>query len=292
MSSRPSAPPLSTAGIIAFDVLMFTGLAISIVALIPPIFAKGVVRTKTWFTLLACNILYCVVHLMLLGRQTGARPDKVLCMAQGGLIYAAPPTLALAALAFVSEIYIRLSSIVHGHRVQERYIWLMIWAVTILPTLIFWVDSLLAFAYPFTVKRNWSGAFCHIDQNAPTIIASVLTAFFIVGMLCVNVLIVVLIFRRRPSGSLRERMHSSAVPGYAFLRIIIVATIGLVSTLVVQAINWRPNPNVYISLGVVPVALALVFALQKDILYFYMCKRRSSQSDSVRNSGASQPLTA
>jgi hypothetical protein len=96
--------PQSSTLTIVFDSLMLAAMTISLIALAPAIFSKRVARLKTWFSLLICNVIYCLVHVLLIGRQGETQPGRILCVTQACMIYAAPPLLSGAALIFAVEV--------------------------------------------------------------------------------------------------------------------------------------------------------------------------------------------
>lgn len=218
---------------------------------------------------------------MLLGRQEdGREPGRVLCLAQAGLVYAAPPMLAAASLAFVVELYLQLSSIIKGvHPVPGRQ-WadIMILGATQIPLGLSLVNGLIAFSLPSSVRRSPAGLFCHIDQLAPTIITTVLTAALITAMICVNVMIVLLIHRQGSFGPLFSRAETAGLPLHSFVRIVAVTTTGMFAILFVEGINLRPSRVTFLSLGIVPLAISLVFVLRTDVLNFYAFWRRKDDT--------------
>ncbi|KAJ3898700.1 hypothetical protein F5879DRAFT_979651 [Lentinula edodes] len=89
---------------VVFDVLQFTALALVSATYLSALFSTKLQRLKTWFALMVSSLLYCISFLLLLGHQTGASPSLGLCLFQAGLIYAAPPSVAAAGLAFIVEV--------------------------------------------------------------------------------------------------------------------------------------------------------------------------------------------
>lgn len=231
---------------------------------------------KTWFSLLCTNIIYCLVHLLLLGQQTGPPPKTGLCLLQAGLMYAAPPTLAAAATIFVLELYLRLVAAVRGTQFKEGPIYVMIWGLPAVPTIIFWVDGLIGVFNLAAVKRRPNGLFCHIEMYPPTLITGATTTLLILGMLWFEVLIIILLARQGcfEAGEMGNVKIGDGFPRSLFVRMIVISVTGLGAVIAIAVINLEnlqgdPSSATLISLAIMPLSVSGLLLTQKDILAFY-----------------------
>jgi hypothetical protein len=202
-------------------------------ALIPPIFSRSTFRMNSWYLLLTCNIIYCAIHIMLLGRQSPSGPDPstTLCLIQAGLVYTAPPLLAGAGVVFVFELYLRLTATVLHKAFRQDRVTAMMWALSAVPTVVFWTDGLIALNKPLTIERNSAGFFCHIHQQFCPILTGVLSLLLVIAMLWYEVMIIIAMARNGCFG-VKEGGGLSIDPAFPmkmFVRIICVSLIGLFS---------------------------------------------------------------
>jgi glucose uptake protein GlcU len=80
--------------VITWDILMFFAILLLVLALVPPIFSRRVVRRKTWHTLLLSSLVYSIGEVLLVGNQQDSVADSVansnLCLVQVAITYSTP----------------------------------------------------------------------------------------------------------------------------------------------------------------------------------------------------------
>lgn len=77
--------------IIAFDVLMFFAILLLVLALVPPLFSRHIVRRKTWHSVMLSMLILSIGEVLLVGRQFEPSPNPNLCLVQVAVIHATPP---------------------------------------------------------------------------------------------------------------------------------------------------------------------------------------------------------
>ncbi|KAJ7227250.1 hypothetical protein GGX14DRAFT_629030 [Mycena pura] len=250
---------------VVFDVVLFLGVLSLVIPLAPAIFSASVNRMKTWFALLISTAIYCISFLLLLGQHTGPEPPLPICTLQAGLIYAGPPLLACAGLLFVVELYMRLSAIVMSRKVNENFIYWMLWILPIVHTVDFWVAIMHGLADIHTISRDPSGLYCHITQKVPTTFTGVLTGIFVALMFVVESVTIVLMLR---DGCLIVSCEYSLID-------ILVNTNDSSddSTTSYVTLTFLAVPNIC---GSVPLSVSIVFGAQMDIVKWYTFWRKET----------------
>jgi len=137
----PSVPLLRRAGpsmevILAFDIVMGVTFFFLIFSTLVAWFT-GVQRIKMWYLLQLTSAGYCLSFLFLLGHQTGPEPPLHFCAYSAALIYAAPPAAASAALFFVIELHLRLSSALISKTMSDKFIYWVAWGIPFSHGLVF-----------------------------------------------------------------------------------------------------------------------------------------------------------
>lgn len=77
--------------VVAWDVLMFLSILLLVLALVPPLFSRHVMRRKTWHTLLLSLLVFSIGEVLLVGHQHEEVPNQHLCLVQVAVIYSTPP---------------------------------------------------------------------------------------------------------------------------------------------------------------------------------------------------------
>ncbi|KAJ4469794.1 hypothetical protein C8R41DRAFT_924986 [Lentinula lateritia] len=172
-----------THAFVVFDVLQFTALALVSATYLSALFSTKLQRLKTWFALMISSLMYCISFLLLLGHQTGASPSLGLCLFQAGLIYAAPPSVAAAGLAFIVELYLRLFTTLTSRKLDKRLITALLFLPPLTHQFVFWIALFTGISKQHTVQRNTQQMFCHINDNLPTTVTGVTVVALLVLMI-------------------------------------------------------------------------------------------------------------
>ncbi|KAF7308012.1 hypothetical protein MKEN_01162900 [Mycena kentingensis (nom. inval.)] len=169
-AARPVVTPVAVPAmrtIIAFDMLMAGTFLVLIMSVLVAWFSK-VQRVKTWYLLLLTSAGYCLSFLIRIGHQTGPPPPLHFCLYSASLIYAAPPGAAAAALFFVIELHLRLSSALFSKRMSDKFIYWVAWGIPISHGVVFWTSLTIGLSDVTRVRRDPSGAYCHIVDTKNT----------------------------------------------------------------------------------------------------------------------------
>ncbi|KAF7290771.1 Metallo-dependent hydrolase [Mycena indigotica] len=114
--------------VIVFDVLTVIAFIILILS-VTVARLSGIQRVKTWYLLQLSSAFCCLSFLFLVGHQTGPEPPLQFCAFSAALIYAAPPMVAAAALCFVIELYLRLSSALYSKKISDILVDRITWSI-------------------------------------------------------------------------------------------------------------------------------------------------------------------
>ncbi|KAJ7430398.1 hypothetical protein B0H11DRAFT_2135940 [Mycena galericulata] len=281
------APPF-----VVFDVLQFLALLFLMAMLLPALLSRSVQRMKTWFNLIIACIIYCVSFLLLVGHQSGPEPPFALCVFQAGLIYAAPPGIAAAGLAFVVELYLKLSSTLSMSEINARRIIILLVISPLAHFIVFWVAVFTGLSGPVGdlqdfVQRSDGGLYCHINSKIPTTVTAITVVFFVVMMFIVEVYTIVYLVRKR-SAYKGIRLASGAFPLSLFIRTASYSSIGGLAIILVYILNSSAASSsmqfVFVDFSaILPLTVALVFGFHMDIIRFYMCWRTKKYQNADRN---------
>ncbi|KAJ6619800.1 hypothetical protein B0H10DRAFT_1148285 [Mycena sp. CBHHK59/15] len=270
---------------VVFDVLQLLALVLLAAMLLPAVLSQSVHRMKTWFNLIVACVVYCASFLLLLGHQSGPEPPFSLCVFQAGLIYAAPATVAAAGLAFVVELYLRLSSVLSQVQVNERHVTILLFMSPLAHLIVFWVAIFTGLAHPpgpgspSIVARSSSGLYCNINSSTPTTVTGVSVILFLAMMIITEVYTVVYLWRKR-IGFRGVTIACRIFPLPLFIRTATYTFLGGLGIILVDilmnssASGSKDKFAVMDLLAIIPLSVALVFGSQMDIIGVYMCWRK------------------
>nr|GAT43905.1 predicted protein [Mycena chlorophos] len=156
-----AGPTSSKAAIVAFDVVLFVSLAAQL-AIIAMVRVARLERMKTWYLLLVSGVMFSFSFVFLVGHQTGPEPPLNYCTFSAGLIYAAPPMTAAAALFLVIELHLRLSSTLFGTNISDKFIYWAFSIVMLSQALPFWTTLFVGLSDVSMIQRDPSGLYCHV----------------------------------------------------------------------------------------------------------------------------------
>lgn len=271
----------STNVVVIFDALICVALSVLIPVIIIARVSPSIDRMKTWYCLLLSCSVYCISFLLLVGQQSGPEPGLPICIIQAGLVYAAPPMVASAALLFVVELDMRLSCAIFSRRGRIRVIYWLCWGIPATHGIVFWITMILGLSDTRTVKRQISGAYCHIDQTAPTLITGILTIVYLVLMLIFEVYTVYHLVRQRRVVR-KIRIRGSDFPLNLFVRTFAFSITGGIAIILIDILLNTSSPNTINLFAIIPLAVALLFGSQLDILRTLMFWRRTEPEDTPK----------
>ncbi|KAJ3821467.1 hypothetical protein F5880DRAFT_820126 [Lentinula raphanica] len=268
----PTIPLCSTVNIesrafVVFDILQFIALALISLTYLFALFSKRRQRMKTWFALMVSSLVYCISYLLLVGHQTGPEPPLGLCLFQAGLIYAAPPVVAAAGLAFVVELYLRLTTMMDSRKLDPRIITGLLFLPPLTHQVTFWIAMFTGLSNLGAIQRNSQQMFCHLLDDLPTTVTGILAAVLVVSMILLELYTIYYFWRQRGIfRDLRRRHQSGPIFPFAlFVRVGIFTFAG--------------------GLGIILIdIMAIVFGTQEDFVQMYNSwKRRGSTKDTYES---------
>ncbi|KAF5373059.1 hypothetical protein D9758_001748 [Tetrapyrgos nigripes] len=299
MSDAASGPHPSTALIYIFNAIFILGFlslsAIVTVAWLSP----SIQRSKTWYSFMMSWIMYDVVNLLLLGQQTGGEPSHGLCLAQASLRYTVPVLTSFANFAMVLQLFLSVwFCLPVGNNSSARNS-IGIYLLLIIPpglSLFVFLEALVdGIQHPEKVVRSNSGQVCEISDGISMKISAACVIVAMVSSMLVEICIAVTVCRHwtafrnlakhdRQSRNW-ENCESTIRFTFFFLLALFSCAIGLVLTFSqTNDCDSLLNARYNIVVGILPVAVAVTFGTQKDILQtFVFCRRRERfQVDSER----------
>jgi len=220
-------------------------------------------------------MLYCVSFLLLVGHQAASNPPPLgLCLFQAGMIYAAPPSVAAAGLAFVIELYLRLSTSLTQRILDDRLVTVVLFLPAIAHQVIFWIALFSGISHQDAVERDPQMIFCHINTDLPTTSTGVTVVLFLVFMIILELYTMYYLWRRRSAfQELRRRGSGPIFPFPLFVRVGIYTFAGGFGIIMVDIFMNKADSSgtgVIDLLAVIPLSVALVFGTQEDIVRMYM----------------------
>ncbi|KXN84764.1 hypothetical protein AN958_12191 [Leucoagaricus sp. SymC.cos] len=70
---------------------MFFAILLLVLALVPPLFSRSVMRRKTWHTLILSLLVFSIGEVLLVGHQDKGASGMNLCLVQVAIVYSTPP---------------------------------------------------------------------------------------------------------------------------------------------------------------------------------------------------------
>ncbi|KAF9027097.1 hypothetical protein BDZ89DRAFT_1160918 [Hymenopellis radicata] len=244
---------------VIFDILQLLALLFLCLTLIPAAVSQSVSRMRSWYALMS-----------------GRPPSLGFCLFQACLTFAAPPLVALAALIFITELYLRLSSVALQRAFPEHAVFYMFFTLPAIYVFIFWEAMFMGLERIPTVERREGGMFCHVDQTRLSLVTGICVIVLLAIMSLIEVYTLILLLRRIGKVTmvklLADGVPSLAFPLHMFVRVALYTVIGgmgiIFSDILLNA-NVKDGGTVYL-FAMIPLSVALLFFSQKDILRFYM----------------------
>ncbi|KAF7300594.1 hypothetical protein HMN09_00944400 [Mycena chlorophos] len=269
-----AGPISSKAAIVAFDVILFVSLAAQL-AIIAIVRVARLERMKTWYLLLVSGVMFSFSFVFLVGHQTGPEPPLNYCTFSAGLIYAAPPMTAAAALFLVIELHLRLSSTLYGTKISDKFIYWAFGIVMLSQALPFWTALFVGLSDPSMIQRDPSGLYCHVaGSKVPTLLTGTIL------ILCVSIMFFMeastvyhLLRQRKNVKPIKVQVRASDFPYHLFVRTLLY-TLAAGFAVVAAVVMNLYDDNVSVNLvPIIPVSVAVVFGTQQDMLRIIFCCR-------------------
>ncbi|KAF7308839.1 hypothetical protein MKEN_01083800 [Mycena kentingensis (nom. inval.)] len=266
--------------VVAFNLLVVLALLLLSLVVATAYFAARVRRSGLWFRHLISWIVYSASFLLLFGHQTGPPPPFGLCAIQAAFIYAAPTLPTLSALAFVIDLYIGLSAVVHKKgKINEKFAKFLRRFPAVVYVCVFF-EAILTVTEPGVVSRDIRhlNLYCNITSALPTKVSAgiVIMAGIIIVPLEIWITIIFVkdwvAYRRSP-----ERANDPEVSCNMFIRVALYTIVAFVAVGLSSASIGitTPHPFWSLTLAIVPILAAIAFGTQKDLLKCYIFWRET-----------------
>ncbi|KAJ3773509.1 hypothetical protein FB446DRAFT_532019 [Lentinula raphanica] len=245
-------------------------------------------RFKTWFALMISSLVYCISFLLLVGHQTGPEPPFGLCLFQAGLIYAAPPGVAAAGLAFVVELFLRLTTTMDNRQLDLRIITGLLFLPPLAHQIVFWIAMSTGLSNRNMIQREPHQMFCDFAGKLPTTVTGSVTGALTVIIIMIELYTIYYFWRKRHIfGDLRRRYQSGPIFPFAlFVRVGFFTIAGGLAILLVYQLNAPSSSSSDTGtltdlLAIIPLLIAIVFGTQEqDLVQMYkFWKKRGSPKD-------------
>ncbi|KAJ7268717.1 hypothetical protein B0H12DRAFT_1096266 [Mycena haematopus] len=318
LTSAAAGPALEP--ILIFDILTVVAFVILLLSVLVAWFS-GVQRVKTWYLLQLTSAGYCLSFLLLVGRQTGPEPPLQFCALSASLIYAAPPAVASAALFFVIELHLRLSSAIFSRSMSDTFIYWVAWGIPISHGVVFWVSLIVRTSEPrhlhlllaeqnrlacpmspeynaiqaayivisWTTKcRAFYTALGSMNFNVTGrgLLTGSLVILFLGAMLLMEAFTIVHLVQQRAAVRNAVRVRKSDFPLPLFIRTVLFSISGGFGIIMADILLNVSSAVTVILLAIIPLSVALVFGTQKELLRAVFLCRFS------RNKEGAVPLSA
>ncbi|KDR77011.1 hypothetical protein GALMADRAFT_225163 [Galerina marginata CBS 339.88] len=273
---------------IAFDVLHATGLVSVTVVLLTAWHSSQIRRTSTWFMFLCSWLLDGVTKLLLLGEQAGPPPPFGICVIQAALINASPVLCGLYAVALVAQTYASVAGAINSNPAKyKKYMTLTL--LHILPLAFFCGAFILALILGLedrtSPQRSSLGVYCHLSKPLSKEVTGAFIIFLAIIMSVLEVLIIIHVRRAWTDIRTLIASRSSDQEHFSLDSLVRVVLISLAPplALVISCFQFRAQHNeetaaLILVQSAFPLAMALLFGSQKDILQVWGVKRREKGS--------------
>ncbi|KAJ7506980.1 hypothetical protein B0H11DRAFT_2218818 [Mycena galericulata] len=277
---RPRADndgPSLQAAIMAFNILSAIGFVLLTAVFFTALLSSSVKRVSTWYTYILAWMVFCITPFLILGHQTHLDPPPsfAACVVDSALMYSSRPFAAFATLALILHLYLNISTRLKQGEVRPEYVYgLMVlppalYLILLIYTLLFGIHN------EDQVELEQGGFYCRLASPTPAIVGAAFVVFGTLVALLIEVLTVILLCRNWRAFRALQRRDEHAVSLSIIIRISGFAVLPLIG-LVLGFATYVPNlvdrifPAYTILLALMPVAAALIFGSQMDIIKVWM----------------------
>ncbi|KAJ7622288.1 hypothetical protein FB45DRAFT_123834 [Roridomyces roridus] len=291
------------AAVLAFNILSLLGFLLLILVFLTACLSPTVKRVSTWYSYIISWTIFCITAFVVLGHQAPGDPPPsfALCVVDSALMYASRPFAGFATLALILHLYLNISTRLKnadGYVRREHVIALLGFPPAVY-ILMFLYTLILGIRTPDQVELEVGGFYCHIASQTPAIVGAALVVLGTSVSLIIEVLIAILLSRNWRAFRALQRCNEHTVSLSIILRVSIfglIPAVGLILTFATyeQTLQNRIWSTYNILIALLPLAAALVFGSQWDLIKVWMFWRRSrvsrwSRSTRVPNARAAAP---
>ncbi|KAF7370535.1 hypothetical protein MSAN_00685600 [Mycena sanguinolenta] len=269
--------------------IIFIGLGI-----LPALLIGRVSRTVTWYMFMLSWMWFAITNTFLAGRHSSTEPPFPLCLFQAALIYASPVFTSATGLAFIIELYLRLGSMTPGLPISKSRLLPLVALPLLLNLTVFLEVITYGLHNRSAVLLNPSGLYCHITTDVQANFAALLIILLVVPAILIEALTAISFYYnyKHVYNNLGATAESSPSPfsPTLFIRTVFftfVATIALaISAVSLEYPSSILKTGQTVAQASLPLACALVFLTQMDIVQSWSLPRRSSHKLVCTNSSA------
>ncbi|KAJ7590562.1 hypothetical protein C8J56DRAFT_537142 [Mycena floridula] len=250
---------------LAFFALEMAGLVGITVVLLTALLPSRVSRHPIWINFHITWMISCASYLLLIGKPIHFVPTHSLCFAQAVLIYTVPILTATATIVLVINVMITLRSVLrssadisHPKAVAALLVTMPYVAGGALAA----IAIVTGLRDPAGVGRQEAGFYCNMKNSLPGKVSSVSVA--VIMLLGLILEVIVCIDLRKNWTNLGSNPSSKSMS----VRVIAFSLVGLLSIIVSMVFFFKRNhgSGLNLILSIVPVAAALIFGTQRDII--------------------------
>ncbi|KAJ7060387.1 hypothetical protein C8F01DRAFT_1142482 [Mycena amicta] len=286
------------AAVMAFNILSATGFFLLLAVFLTAILSRTVRRVSTWYTYIAAWAIFCIIPFPVLGHQTrfSAAPEFTACVVDAALMYASRPYAGFATLALLLHLYITVSTRLKQTTVPR---WLVLFLM-IFPIVVYFIlflgTLILGLRNPSLVELEARGYYCHLATPVPTIICAALVCFIGIAIIVIEVLTFILLCSHWRAFRALQRRNEPGVELSIMIRMSAFAVLPFIG-LVLSFLAYIPQLvgkmfHAYnLLLAFLPVAAALIFGSQTDIIDVWMFWKPSDTGKNWTSAAKTIPVS-
>ncbi|KAJ7019913.1 hypothetical protein C8F04DRAFT_323939 [Mycena alexandri] len=257
-----------------FNCLAVSGLILLLATVVPAALSQNISRSKTWFSMIISWMVYASSYMLILGHQLGPDPPRGICGLQMLFIYACPPLTAFTGLAFVLDVYLRITGALFTNKTNHKYTMALLtvpWALFVVIA----AEALIVVGDFAEIQRDPNHMYCHSVVDTQTRVSAFLCVFGLGTALCLEIWTAVILYRnwvrfRHLTGSTKIRdLRLSSLIRLLVFTLQTSTGLGLGATVTGQNVTeglalWSAV------LPILPVLCGIAFGTQQDILRCWM----------------------
>ncbi|KXN92960.1 hypothetical protein AN958_09060 [Leucoagaricus sp. SymC.cos] len=261
---------------------MFFAILLLVLALVPPLFSRSVMRRKTWHTLILSLLVFSIGEVLLVGHQDKGASGMNLCLVQVAIVYSTPPLIALATAAYSADIYISIRSMFGSDDWAEdgpepQTVVILVLAPWIVFCLVFLETILVVGLHArgaFADIQESGLFFCHVEGD---LLAVIISAVIVITACLSAVALQAATGWTLYKNWLSVQKVSIAATArkyiHAFIRTIAftgVAIIAVILGFVALVTFGQTHIGFSMLMPIFPIVAALIFGTYRDIVLFYV----------------------
>ncbi|KAH7873456.1 uncharacterized protein C8R40DRAFT_389430 [Lentinula edodes] len=259
---------------------------------------KRIKRTITWNFFIASWMLHCVTFFLSMGYQIGnSAPPFGLCLVQAGMLYATPAYNACVSLALLLHLHSIIVATVRGmNHSSSKRMRVLVWILLISPLVVYVTVLSMTFIMvaqdKSLLQRDQTFYFCNINDEVGIWTSSIIVFLCALAFITYEIYTIVILWKnsqtfRAMNPHSRDRIFRSIVIRIGVFTVFPVIALFLSVILSFSAADsWTPSSGMRINVvdASLPLACALIFGSQEDLLNVWMFWRESSPYRSTQHS--------